>query len=72
MADEKVDTAAKPEQLTGRPKGWDKYVEGVIVVVKVQKCIFITKSVNETPMILNLIILTFILHFRGVGSSNIS
>ena len=41
MADEKVDTAAKPEQLTGRPKGWDKYVEGVIVVVKVQKCIFI-------------------------------
>ena len=41
MADENVDTAAKPEQLTGRPKGWDKYVEGVIVVVKVQRCIFI-------------------------------
>ena len=40
MADENVDTAAKPEQLTGRPKGWDKYVEGVIVVVKVQRCIF--------------------------------
>ena len=71
MADENVDTAAKPEQLTGRPKGWDKYVEGVIVVVKVQKCKFITK-INETPIILNLVILTFILHFRGVGSSNIS
>ena len=33
MSTENSTSAAMPEQLTGRPKGWEKFVEGVIVIV---------------------------------------
>ena len=32
MSSENISSESMPSQLVGRPKGWDKFVEGVIIV----------------------------------------